>query len=61
VVAGPDGSILFVGDDGQLIDRFDYGKPIAGLAAVPSAEGTILLVSAGNRLTAWRITTDSAP
>lgn len=61
VVAGPDGSLHFVAPDGKLVDRFDYGKPITGLAAVPSAEGTILLMSAGNRLTAWRITVDSAP
>jgi hypothetical protein len=61
IVAGPDGSLHFVGTDGKLVDRFDYGKSIAGLAAVPSKEGTILLVSAGNRLTAWRITADSTP
>jgi thiol-disulfide isomerase/thioredoxin/outer membrane lipoprotein-sorting protein len=61
VVAGPDGSLHFVDLHGKLVDRFDYGKPIAGLAAVPSAEGTILLISAGDSLTAWRITEDSAP
>lgn len=61
VVAGPDGSLHFVDLDGKLVDRFDYGKPIAGLAAVPSDQGTILLVSAGNRLTAWRIAANSTP
>jgi hypothetical protein len=61
VVAAPDGSIHFVDLDGKLVDRFDYGKAISGLAAVPSGKGTILLVSAGNRLTAWRIAADSAP
>ena len=56
VVAGPDGSLHFVGEDGKLIDRFDYGDAIAGLATVSSKDGTILFVSADNRLTAWRLT-----
>jgi hypothetical protein len=61
VVAGPDGSLHFVDLDGKFVDRFDYGKPITGLAAVPVDKGTILLVSAGNRLAAWRIAANSAP
>jgi len=61
VVAGPDGSLHFVGDDGKLIDRFDYGDAIAGLATLSSSDGTTLFLSAGNRLTAWRIAQKSAP
>jgi thiol-disulfide isomerase/thioredoxin len=61
LVAAPNGSLTFVSTAGKIIDEFDYGKPISGLAAITTDDGPILFVSAGNRLTAWRITADSAP
>jgi hypothetical protein len=61
IVAGPDGSLHFVDHGGKLIDRFDYGDSISGLAARVTEKGPFLWVSAGNRLTAWRISAESAP
>lgn len=61
LAAGPDGSIHFVTAEGNLIDRFDYGQEIKGLAAASLEEGTLLWVSAGNRLTGWRISVDETP
>jgi thiol-disulfide isomerase/thioredoxin/outer membrane lipoprotein-sorting protein len=61
LVAAPDSSLHFISLKGELIDRFDYGDQIQGLAADSSEDGTFLWVSAGNRLTAWRITENSAP
>jgi thiol-disulfide isomerase/thioredoxin len=61
LVVGPDGSLHFLSARGDLIDRFDYGEAITGLATVSTDEGLFLWVSAGERLTAWRITAKSAP
>ncbi len=61
VVAGPDGSLHFLSAQGELIDRFDYGDSISGLAARVTEKDPFLWVSAGNRLTAWRIAAESAP
>jgi thiol-disulfide isomerase/thioredoxin len=55
VVAGPDGSLHFLDNDGKLIDRFDYGDSINDLAVMPTDGGIFLWVSAGSRLTAWWI------
>jgi hypothetical protein len=61
LVAGPDGSVHFLSGKGELIDRFDYGEPINDFAATATDEGLLLWVTAGSRLTAWRIQGESAP
>lgn len=55
IVAGPDGSLHFLNTEGELIDRFDYGNSINDLAVLSADDGMFLWVSAGGRLTAWRI------
>ena len=61
IAVGPNGSIHFISTSGEQIDRFDYGQHVADLTVALAEDGPILLVSAGNRLTAWQITADSAP
>ena len=61
IAAGPDGSLHFVASSGELISQFNYGQHVADYAVAENSDGPILFVSAGNRLTAWRITADSAP
>jgi hypothetical protein len=61
LMAGPDGSLHLLSPEGELIDRFDYGKAITGLATLSNDDGTFLWVSAGDRLTAWQIAAEPAP
>jgi thiol-disulfide isomerase/thioredoxin/outer membrane lipoprotein-sorting protein len=61
LVAGPDGSLHFLSVEGELVDRFDYGDRISDLAVVSRDDGIFLWVSAGSRLTAWRIQEESGP
>jgi thiol-disulfide isomerase/thioredoxin len=61
LVAGPDGSLHFLSAEGELVDSFDYGEPINDFAVTATDEGLLLWVTAGSRLTAWRIQGESAP
>lgn len=45
VLAGADGSIHILDDNGRLRDRFQYGTAIAGLAVVGAGQQRLLLVS----------------
>jgi len=62
VLPGANGSIQFVAADGTLIDEFNYGTHLAGVALVPSGDKTLLLVSGTkgeeSELTAWQVTGD---
>ena len=55
LVVGPDSSLHFLSSKGELVDRFDYGEPISGLAVSTSKSGNRLYVSAGLRTTAWNL------
>ncbi|MEX0712201.1 MAG: TlpA disulfide reductase family protein [Pirellulales bacterium] len=55
VVAGPDGSIHFLTAHGTLIDRFNYGSVINGLALAPLDGQPALIVSTAGRVEVWRI------
>ncbi|WP_168206744.1 thioredoxin-like domain-containing protein [Lacipirellula limnantheis] len=55
MVAAPDGSIIWLGPDGQLIDQFRYAKPLTGLALTNMPDAAILLVSTPDSLTAWKL------
>ncbi len=55
VVAGPEGSVHFVADDGQLLDRFNYGEIINGVAATSLHGKPVLLISSRNGLEAWQV------
>lgn len=55
IIAGPDGSIHFISEDGELTDSFYYGQGITGIA-VGKIDGTpSLLIATNEGLTAWRV------
>ena len=55
VIAGPDGSIHFISEDGELTDSFYYGECITGIA-IGKIDGTpSLLIATNDGLTAWRV------
>lgn len=54
-LAGPDGSIHVVSEDGQLHDSFNYGAALTGLAAVRIEEQPVLLVATDEGVTAWKV------
>ncbi|MBN1854024.1 MAG: TlpA family protein disulfide reductase [Pirellulales bacterium] len=52
-----DGSIHVLTHDGQLVDRFNYGSAITGLALTPvENDNAMLLVSSSDGLVAWKAT-----
>jgi thiol-disulfide isomerase/thioredoxin/outer membrane lipoprotein-sorting protein len=53
MIAAPDGSIIWLDPEGQLIDQFRYAEPLTGLSLTNMPEGVILLVSTPDNLTAW--------
>jgi hypothetical protein len=55
LIAGADGSIHVVDQDGRAIDHFHYGEALTGLAGVHIGDDRLLLVSTAKGLTAWRI------
>jgi hypothetical protein len=58
---GADGSIHLLTKDGQLVDRFNYGAALAGLAIVAGESGPLLLVSSADGLTAWNVRSPETP
>ena len=44
IVASADASIHFLTHDGKLIDQFNFGAPLAGMAALRESEGRDLLI-----------------
>ena len=54
MIAAPDGSIIWLDPQGQLIDQFRYAEPLTGLSLTNTPEGAILLVSTPDSLTAWK-------
>jgi len=55
VVAGPDGSIHFLDNDGQLVDRFNFGAAISGLAIATIDGRGALIVATEKGIDAWQI------
>ena len=55
MIAAPDGSIIWLDPQGQLIDQFRYAQPLTGLSLTNTPEGAILLVSTPDSLTAWNL------
>jgi thiol-disulfide isomerase/thioredoxin len=55
LIAGADGSIHIVGQDGTPIDHFHYGEASTGLAGARFGDERLLLVSTPKALAAWRI------
>ncbi|HEX5444401.1 MAG TPA: redoxin domain-containing protein [Pirellulales bacterium] len=54
VIAGADGSIHLLAADGQLIDRFNYGSAISGIAVAQLDEEPMLVVASDKSIEAWR-------
>ncbi len=54
LLPGSDGSIHVLAADGTLIDRFNYGEPVAGLATVEIDGKPVLLISSANGVEALR-------
>jgi hypothetical protein len=54
-LAGPDGSIHVVSEDGELHDSFNYGAVLTGLAATKLDDQSVLLVATDEGVTAWKV------
>ena len=52
-----DGSIHWVATDGRLVDRWNYGSALAGLAVTRVGGDLVLLVSSRDGFTAWKVVT----
>ncbi len=59
IVASPDGSLHFLAADGTVIDRFNYGAELTGLAILETGGKNLLLVATrtedGGNVDAWSI------
>ena len=53
-VAGSDGTIRIIGQDGKFFDFFSVGSPVAALASGHCGGQPCLLVATDHKLTAWR-------
>jgi len=53
---GVDGSVHILSADGKLVDQFNYGSIITGLAATKLEGSPVLLISTGGGLTALKVT-----
>jgi hypothetical protein len=54
-LAGPDGSIHLITEDGELFDSFHYGEVLTGLAALKLGDRAVLLIATDSGLAAWEI------
>ena len=55
LLPGPDGSIHVLGADGKLLDSFNYGAELAGLATAELDGKPLLIVSTQDGLEAWKV------
>jgi len=56
LAAAADGSIHIVAADGKLVDQFNYGAALTGLAVAQFGGQSVLLISTPEKLTAWQVT-----
>jgi hypothetical protein len=54
-LAGPDGSIHMIREDGELHDSFSYGAVLTGIAAGRIAGKRLLIVATDDSITAWEV------
>jgi thiol-disulfide isomerase/thioredoxin len=52
---GPDGSINIISAEGKLLDAFNYGAMLQGLATVSIDGQPVLIVASPNGLEAWKV------
>ena len=55
LLIGPDGSIHILAADGQLIDKFNYGEELTGIATATLEGQHALIVASTKSLTAWTV------
>jgi thiol-disulfide isomerase/thioredoxin len=61
LVAGADGSVHILADNGKLIDKFHYGHALAGLAGTQADGKAMLLIASDNGLEAWTLEPTDGP
>jgi thiol-disulfide isomerase/thioredoxin len=57
VVAGPDGAVLIIDANGQLVDSFHYGAALTGIATAQIDGAPALIVSTAEGVDAWKVET----
>jgi hypothetical protein len=55
LAAGPDGALLFIAANGELLDSFHYGAALTGLATTEIDGQPVLLVSTQLGVDAWQV------
>jgi hypothetical protein len=55
LLPGPDGSIHILGADGALLDKFNYGTAVQGLATTQIDGKPALIVCSAEGVAAWGI------
>jgi thiol-disulfide isomerase/thioredoxin len=55
LLPGPDGSIHILSADGKLLDKFNYGSALQGLATTQIAGHPALIVATQQGLEAWKV------
>jgi hypothetical protein len=55
LLAGPDGSVHIVDDDGNFFDAFNFGQNVTGIAGYQDGDAGILLISTNDSVTALRV------
>jgi hypothetical protein len=55
LLPGPDGSIHIVSADGKLLDKFNYGAALQGMATFEIGGRSVLVVSSPRGLEAWKV------
>ncbi len=58
MIGASDGSICLVAVDGTLIDQWNYGRPIHGIALLPQLDHFLAVISTENQLEGWKVTTE---
>jgi hypothetical protein len=56
VLAGPDGSVHLISDDGEFFDYFNHGRRLTGLAAAQSDGANLLFLATEHDVTAVELT-----
>jgi hypothetical protein len=55
LLAGADGSVHVISSSGDVIDRFNYGAALTGLATAKLDDRHVLLVATGEGVDAWQV------
>jgi len=61
LIAAANGSLHWLNEEGELIDRFDYGEILTGVVVGSVGNQSLLFVSTAENLTAWQVTVPPQP